>query len=61
MPIVLAVIAILPAAVILLGALSGRIRLTNCCSVADPSKDLRMRAAFDHPSVPQDGQSTADR
>lgn len=61
MPIVLAVIAILPAAVLLLGALSGRIRLTSCCSVADPSKDLRIRAAFDLPTAPQDGQSAVDR
>lgn len=54
MPIVLAVIAILPAAVLLLGALSGRIRLTSCCSVADPSNDLRMRAAFDPASSEED-------
>lgn len=50
MPIVLAVIVTLPVTVLLLGALTGRIQLTNCCSVADPSKDLRMRAAFDQAS-----------
>jgi len=37
--------------VVLLGALilaaaTGRVRVRSCCAVADPSKDLRMRAAF---------------
>lgn len=60
MQIVLAVIATVPVAVLLLGALSGRVRLTNCCSVADPSKDLRMRAAFDQASSAE-GPATVDR
>jgi len=29
------------------GGLTGRVRLTSCCAVADPSKDLRMRGAFE--------------
>lgn len=28
------------------GGLTGRVRMSPCCSVADPSKDLRMRGAF---------------
>jgi hypothetical protein len=33
--------------VMVVGGLTGRIRLTSCCTVADPRRDLRMRAAFD--------------
>ncbi len=29
------------------GGLTGRVRLTSCCAVADPRRDLRMRGAFD--------------
>ncbi|WP_191908018.1 hypothetical protein [Nocardioides cynanchi] len=29
------------------GGLTGRVRLGSCCAVADPAKDLRMRAAFE--------------
>ena len=29
------------------GGLTGRVRLTSCCAVADPRRDLRMRAAFE--------------
>jgi hypothetical protein len=29
------------------GGITGRIRLTSCCAVADPRQDLRMRAAFE--------------
>jgi hypothetical protein len=29
------------------GGLTGRVRLSSCCAVADPAKDLRMRAAFE--------------
>jgi hypothetical protein len=29
------------------GGLSGRVRLTSCCAIADPSTDLRMRGAFE--------------
>jgi hypothetical protein len=29
------------------GGLTGRVRLSSCCAVADPARDLRMRAAFE--------------
>jgi hypothetical protein len=29
------------------GGLTGRVRLTSCCAVADPRQDRRMRGAFD--------------
>lgn len=32
---------------LVLGALTGRVKMTNCCSIADPTKDLRMRAAYE--------------
>lgn len=34
------------AALLLIGALTGRVKVKSCCAVADPRKDLRMRAAF---------------
>jgi len=33
--------------VLVYGGLTGRIRLSSCCAVADPRQDLRMRAAFE--------------
>lgn len=30
-----------------IGALTGRVRTTSCCSNANPAKDLRMRPAFE--------------
>ena len=50
--------------VLVYGGLTGRVRLTSCCSVADPRKDLRMRAAFeddDDPAAPEtpEGRSGA--
>ena len=32
--------------VLVVGALTGRVKLRSCCAVADASKDLRMRSAF---------------
>ena len=32
---------------IVYGGLTGRVRMTSCCAVADPARDLRMRAAFE--------------
>ena len=51
----------IPALVLLValvyGGLTGRVRLSSCCAVADPRKDLRMRAAFeDDVPVPQADQ-----
>ena len=44
------------------GALTGRVRLSACCSVADPSKDLRMRAAFaDSEHITGDATPTDER
>lgn len=28
-------------------AVTGRLKVRSCCAVADPSRDLRMRGAFD--------------
>lgn len=33
--------------VLVYGGLTGRVRMTSCCAVADPTKDLRMRGAFE--------------
>lgn len=33
-------------AVLLVGAVTGRVNVRSCCAVADPRRDLRMRAAF---------------
>lgn len=33
--------------VLLWAVATGRVRIRSCCAVADPAKDLRMRAAFD--------------
>ena len=34
--------------VLVVGALTGRVKLQSCCAVADASQDLRMRAAYSH-------------
>jgi len=33
------------------GALTRRIEVSACCSLADPVRDLRMRAAFENDSA----------
>jgi len=39
---------------VVVGALTGRIQVRSCCTVADPRRDARMRAAFeDDPPTPQ--------
>jgi hypothetical protein len=36
------------------GGVTGRVRLSACCAIADPTRDLRMRAAFeDDDELPQ--------
>jgi hypothetical protein len=35
------------------GGLTGRVRMTSCCAVADPRRDLRMRAAFEDDDSPE--------
>jgi len=42
---------------LVLGAATGRINLGACCSIADPSRDLRMRAAYE--SEPGHGKDDA--
>lgn len=32
--------------VLAVGAITGRVKARSCCAVADPARDLRMRAAF---------------
>jgi hypothetical protein len=32
---------------LVVGALLGRVQAKSCCAVADPRRDLRMRAAYD--------------
>jgi hypothetical protein len=34
-------------AVVIYGGLTGRIKGQGCCSIPDPRRDARMRAAFD--------------
>lgn len=34
------------ALLLLAGAVTGRVKAKSCCAVADPKRDLRMRAAF---------------
>ena len=46
--------------VLVYGGLTGRIRLSSCCTVADPKRDLRMRGAFedaDLVDMPSGGQA----
>lgn len=38
---------------LILGAVTGRVKSRSCCSVADPRQDLRMRGAFDDEASPQ--------
>ena len=49
-------------AFLVLGSITGRVKLTSCCSIADPRCDARMRDAFldgtdaDQASAPLDGR-----
>jgi hypothetical protein len=49
---------------LVIGALTGRVKVSSCCASADPAKDLRMRAAFEsepHAHEPgPDRRSTVD-
>jgi hypothetical protein len=47
MPYVLGTLAALVLAFTIAGAITGRIRMSSCCTIADPSRDLRMRDAFE--------------
>lgn len=39
---------------LVVGAITGRVQVTSCCSIADPIHDARMRAAFED-DVPGSG------
>ena len=54
MEIVIGALIALPLLALAVGALSGRVRLTSCCATSDPSRDLRMRAAFESDQPPAD-------
>lgn len=45
---------------LIVGAVTGRVRFKGCCSIADPRLDLRMRGAFEDPAEESTGL-TADR
>jgi hypothetical protein len=37
---------------LVVGGITGRIKVSSCCGIADPRNDLRMRGAFDDDRVP---------
>lgn len=39
-------VLVLFALALLIGAVTGRVKASSCCAVADPRRDLRMREAF---------------
>ncbi len=39
--------------VLVYGGITGRVRLSSCCAVADPRRDLRMRGAFEEAESPE--------
>ena len=41
-------LVIVLALILLVGALTRRVQVTSCCSLSDPARDLRMRAAFEN-------------
>jgi hypothetical protein len=48
--VVLAILMFSFTAFLVVGAVTGRVRVTNCCSIADPRHDARMRSAFEEPT-----------
>ena len=56
MPYVLGALAITFLAWMVLGAATGRVKMNGCCTVADPSRDLRMRDAFETPEIGPDAR-----
>lgn len=54
MEIVIATLMAVPLVALVIGALTGRVRLTSCCATSDPARDLRMRAAFENDQPPVD-------
>lgn len=43
---------------LVIGGLTGRVRLTSCCTVADPRKDLRMASAFQEEALQAEARAT---
>ena len=43
---------------LVVGGLTGRVKLRSCCGIADPRNDLRMRDAFDDESTSTDAHVT---
>ncbi len=37
---------------LVIGAVTGRVKSRSCCSIADPRQDLRMRGAFEGEASP---------
>jgi hypothetical protein len=56
MPYVLGALAIAFLALMVLGAATGRVKMNGCCTVTDPSRDLRMRDAFETPEIGPDAR-----
>ncbi len=54
MQIVIATLIAVPLVALVIGALTGRVQLTSCCATSDPTRDLRMRAAFENDQPPVD-------
>lgn len=54
MEIVIAILIAVPLVALVIGALTERVRLTSCCATSDPSRDPRMRAAFESDRPPGD-------
>lgn len=52
MLVLLAILMIGFTAFLVVGALTGRVRLNSCCNIADPRNDARMRAAFEDERPP---------
>lgn len=50
-----AAVVVLFLVVLVLGAVTGRVRTTSCCVPSDPRRDLRMRAAFEDDEVAGQG------
>jgi hypothetical protein len=40
---------------LLVGAVTGRVKVTSCCGIADPRRDARMRDAFADEASPHSG------
>lgn len=66
MPYILAALMAVALSLLILGAVTGQVKMSTCCSVADPSKDLRMRAAYEgdgtaEPTTPTFGGANSER